>query len=509
MSAERETHHGMRSIAEHIGQKACRMVCVLGLVCGAMCGLSSCHWHEAKEVIAVADSLDQTEYVIYDDTAALGRTIRSLDNPFGRVLMSNTLGKAYYYMGRNLEDNYQQIAAAAECYIEADRLQIDDPIYRGRVNSCMGNICAQNNDNDSLALIFYERASEYFYESSDKWYYVQILLDRSEFNIYLHNYDVADSLLRIARSYQVDSAYRARYYETKGLYFYEMQQYDSALVFFNQGLNYWQSETEKCFSYLKIMQSYYFRAKDINEAIPYAKLIVEHSVNPNYLSNAYYCLMQDAKEKDNTQLLSKYSHARTDALKLLRDNTNTYAEATPKLMEYVQNPFPLRWIRITLFSFVALCIVLILSIFAYRKYAITRMQVSDEQIVSLSTRVQEHQEKLERQSKLHYYDKHLDKIRRKYPKPLNRWNEYTELKKDIQPYLHNWFMCLEELNLTNREKVFCVVSFIYPQMATEDLANYLCITKEALPVRKNRIAKKLGITSVELGVFLQKLANRE
>ena len=499
----------MKKFSVHMFQQAYRMFCVVGVLCVVMLGLCSCTWHEAKEVIAVADSLDQTEYVIYDDTAALGRTIRSLDNPLGRLLMSNTLGKAYYYMGRNLEDNYQQIAAAAECYIEADRLQIDDPIYRGRVNSCMGNICAQNNGNDSLALIFYERASEYFYESSDKWYYVQILLDRSEFNIYLHNYDVADSLLRIARSYQVDSAYRARYYETKGLYFYEMQQYDSALVFFNQGLNYWQSETEKCFSYLKIMQSYYFGAKDINEAIPYAKLIVEHSVNPNYLSNAYYCLMQDAKEKYDTQLLSIYSHARTDALKLLRDNTNKYAEVIPKLSEYLCNPFPLRWIRITLFSFVALCIVLILSIFAYRKYAITRMQVSDEQIVSLSTRVQEHQEKLERQSKLHYYDKHLDKIRRKYPKPLNRWNEYAELKKDIQPYLHNWFMCLEKLDLTNREKVFCVISFIYPQMPTEDLANYLCITKEALPVRKNRIAKKLGITSVELGVFLQKLANRE
>ena len=468
----------------------------------------SCDWQEAKEVIAVADSLDQTEHVIYDDTAALGRTIRSLDNPFGRVLMSNTLGKAYYYLGRNYSLS-NQITEAADCYIEADRLQIDDPIYRGRVNSCMGYICAQNNDNDSLALIFYKRANEHFQESSDKWYYAQTLLDRSEFNIYLHNYDVADSLLRIARSYQVDSAYRARYYETKGLYFYEMQQYDSALVFFNQGLNYWQSETEKCFSYLKIMQSYYFGAKDINNALPYARLLVKHSTNPNYLSNAYYCLMQDAKEKDNTQLLSKYSHARTDALKLLRDNTNTYAEATPKLMEYVQNPFPLRWIRIVLVSFLVLCVILILSIFTYRKHTIAKIQVSEKRIANLSVQVQEHQYKLQEQSKLHYYEKHLDKIRRKYPKPLNRWNEYAELKKDIQPYLHNWFISFEKLDLTNREKVFCVISFIYPQMATEDLANYLCITKEALPVRKNRIAKKLGITSVELGVFLQKLANCE
>ena len=257
------------------------------------------------------------------------------------------------------------------------------------------------------------------------------------------------------------------------------------------------------------MQSYYFRTKDINSAIPYAKLIVKHSTNPNYLSNAYYCLMQDAKTKNDTPLLSLYAHAREDANRLLDQAISVYAEATPKLMEYLQNPYPLRWIRIVSLSFVVLCIVLILSIFAYRKYAITQKQVSDDQIVSLSTLVQEHQEKLEKQSKLHYYDKHLDKIRRKYPKPLNRWNEYTELKKDIQPYLLNWFMCLEDLNLTNREKVFCVVSFVYPQMATEDIANYLCITKEALPVRKNRIAKKLGVTSVELGDFLQKLANNE
>ena len=325
-------------------QQAYKMFCVVGVLCVVMLGLCSCTWQEAKEVIAVADSLDQTEYVIYDDTAALGRTIRSLDNPFGRVLMSNTLGKAYYYMGRNLEDSYQQIAAAAECYIEADRLKIDDPIYRGRVNSCMGYICAQNN-NDSLALIFYEQASEDFRGSCNEWYYAQSLLNVVLRTISLHQFNKVDSLLQIAQAYQLDSAYRARYYETIGLSFYEKQEYDSALVYFNHGLNYWRSEEDKCFSYLKIMQSYYFGAKDINNAISFAKLIVEHSTNPNYLSNAYYCLMQDAKEKDNTQLLSKYSHARTDALKLLRDNTNTYAEATPKLMEYVQNPFPLRWIN--------------------------------------------------------------------------------------------------------------------------------------------------------------------
>ena len=494
----------MRSAAGHILQRACRVVCVLGLLCIMMCAFNSCHWHEAKQVIITADSLDQSEHVVYDDTAALGRTIRCLDNPFGRLIMRSTLGKAYYYMGRNLSLS-NHIAEAAECYIEADRLQINDPIYRGRVNSCMGYICTQNNDNDSLALIFYERASEHFKASDNHWYYAQILLNRSECCSRLHNYFIADSLLQIAKSYLLDSAYQARYYETLGLYFYEQQQYDSALVYFNQGLDYWQSEGEKCFSYLKIMQSYYFRAKDINNAIPYAKLIVEHSTNPNYLSNAYYCLMQDARNKNNLKQLSVYSHTRTDALNLLRKNTKNYAEALPILKDYLHNPCPWSLVWIAVSAFAILCITSILCFVLYRRYAIAQIHVSNEQIFNLSGQMKEQADELHKHAMLHYHDECLDKIRRKHPKPRHQWNEYDSLKKDVNPYLHDWLIALEKLNLTQRENVFCVLSFIYPQMSIEDLAHCMCITKSALMVRKTRITKKIGITSAQLGDFLYNL----
>ena len=268
--------------------------------------LASCGWQEAKDVIATADSLDQTEHVIYDDTAALGQTIRTLDNPVGRLLMSNTLGKAHYYMGRNLEDYHQQVAEAAEHYIEADRLQIADPIYRGRVNACMGYICAQNNS-DSLALIFYERAHEDFVESGNEWRYAQSLLNVSLRTINVHQFNKAYSILQIAQTYSLDSAYLARYFETKGLYFYEQQQYDSALVYFNQGLKYWQSEAEKSFSYLKIMQSYWGNIS-IDSTMHYAQKGILISNNPNYISNAYYCLMQVAKNKN------PFSQSKTDFL---------------------------------------------------------------------------------------------------------------------------------------------------------------------------------------------------
>ena len=180
----------------------------------------------------MADSIDQTQHVIYDDTAALGGVIRTLDNPLGKLLMSNTLGKAYYYMGRNLDDYYQRFSDAAECYIKADRLHINDPIYRGRVNSCMGYICGQNN-RESLALIFYERAGQNFKESGNEWRFAHNLLSISENYIHLHQLPTADSILNIAKTFKLDSNYLGRFEYMRGLYFYKQQSYDSATVHFN------------------------------------------------------------------------------------------------------------------------------------------------------------------------------------------------------------------------------------------------------------------------------------
>ena len=479
---------------------------------------TSCCWQQAKEVIATADSLDQTEHVIYSDTAALGRTIRSLDNPFGRLFQRNTLGKAYYYMGRNLEDSYHQIAAAAGCYIEADRLEIDDPIYRGRVNSCMGYICAQNN-NDSLALVFYERASEDFEESGNEWRYAQGLLNIIPYSIGLQMFTKADSLLQIAQSYQLDSAYQARYYETRGLYFYEQQQYDSALVYFNQGLNYWQSEKEKCYSYLKIMQVY-FDIHRLDLAISYAKLIVSLSTNLNHTSNAYYCLIQNAQNIGNVDLVSNYASYREDTNRLLEKHKESYTQAVTIIENYKHNPYPFRWFRIVISCFLVLFFITIGCIITYRKYATTRLSdainrlqdtttllhEANEKIENLSTRIKE-QEVVEGQPKSSYYfNKNINSIRSEFPAPSNKWNDYKQLKKDIDPLLHNWLRALDQLNLADREKILCVYTLLYPHLSTAKLADYMNYDKAGIRVFKTRMVQKLGIKSSQLPSFLRKLS---
>lgn len=392
-----------------------------------------------------------------------------------------------------------QVSDAAKCYIEADRLQIDDPIYRGRVNVCIGNICTQNSC-DSLALIFYERASENFQESGNDWYYAHTLLDKSESRICIRDYAVADTLLQIAQSYQLDSAYRARYLETHGLYFYAQQQYDSALIYFNQGLNYWQFESEKCFGYLKILQVYY----DLNKlhlTIPYAKFIVEHSTNPNYIANAYYCLMQDAKNQNNVELLSQYSHARADAQRLLREYMLQDAEALPILEEYLSNPHPWRWVWITLTSILIVCILLALGTIVYHK----RAHVAYQQLDQLSTHMENQEARLNQELYYRQLAEKLSIVVDRYNTPHKRWKEYTILKRDLNPWLHLWLRQLDTLPLSDREKVYCTISLIYSHMTDTEIAAYLCYDKHGIRTFKQRIAKKIGTTAAYLLDYLRHL----
>ena len=450
--------------------------------------LTSCHWQEAKQVVCHADSLDQNEHVLYDDTVALQQAIGALDNPFGRLFLHNQLGKAHYYMARNLS-LADQITQAAEHYIAADCAQMDDPIYRGRINSCMAHISKQN-ENDSLALIFFIRANEAFKASGKDWYYAHTLLDVSEFHTYLHHFAEADSVLRIAQSYQLDDYYLARFYETKGLYYYEQQLHDSALLYFHKALDRWEYEEDRFYTYKKLMQVYLDMGDQVS-ALPYAQIIVELSADPNDLVNAYYCLMQDAKARGDIDKLSAYAHARQDANELLMESVGNYNTALTKLEKYLSNPYPYRWAWIALLCLIVACLLLLIAIVLHRRYATRRLQVAHLQIEDLSISAQ------------------LSNIRATYPRPRKQWNDYNELKKDLDIQLHDWFAQLETYQLSNRENVFCAYMLLYPNASLEELADWMHYSATGVSTFKRRIAQKIGIPTRELYHFLYEMLQGE
>lgn len=451
------------------------------------CGYSN-RYQEAKNVIAIADSLDQNEHQLHNDTVALLQAIRTLDTPFGRLFAHNQLGKAHYYMGRHLSLD-DQITQAAEHYIAADRAQIDDPIYRGRINSCLAHISKQN-ESDSLALIFFIHANDAFKTSGKNWYYAHTLLDVSEFHTYLHHFAEADSVLRIAASYNLESFYLARFYETKGLYFYEQLQYDSALYYFHEALHFWEYEEDKFYTYKKLMQVYLDMGNQA-AALPYAQIMVEQSADPNDLVNAYYCLMQDAKARGDINKLSAYAHARQDANELLMQSVGNYNGAQTLLEEHLANPYPYRWAWITLLCLIAACLLLVIAIVLHRRYTARRLQVAHDQIEDLSISAQ------------------LSDIRATYPRPRKQWNDYNELKKDLEPQLHDWLSQLETYQLSNRENVFCTYMLLYPNASLEDLADWMHYSATGVSTFKRRIAQKIGIPTRELYHFLHEMLQIE
>ena len=327
----------MLSRLRHIGKML--LVAVLVISC-----TSCARWRDAKAVVSEADSL-LVKGVIIKDTAALSGGICTLENLMGRVFAKEELTKMYYLMGRNLDDYYHNFSDAADFYIKADRMKTKDWVLRGRINSCMGFICKQDSS-FAEALEFYERACDAHQKSDNIWYYTHNLLNVAEQYVNLGKYNKADSVLLLASNYDVDSAYYARVVDVYALALYNQQLYDSALVLLLGIKDYPRNIETRCYSYQMIMRLYN-KLNNSTNSIYYAKYIITHSNNPSFLSNAYYHLVNYAKDNNDMDDIFMYSHLREDEDRKLQHVSESYAQATLKLKDYLRNPCPFLYLWIT------------------------------------------------------------------------------------------------------------------------------------------------------------------
>ena len=490
---------------------------------------------------------------MYSDTSALRAAIHTLRKPIIRHLHRNTLAAAYYYMGRNLEDNCSLIPDAADCYIACDRLQPDDPIRRGRVNACMASICTRQVE-DSLALVFRQRSTEAFRESGDTARYAYGLLFLSENYCKLGEYHIADSLWREAQTFPLDSARHACLLETKGIRFYCQQQYDSALTCFLQVLNYPRGDEYKCFDCTKIAQIYESMGLSAL-AYPYADYVVQHSANLSQISNAYYTLIKQAEQNGDAALVAVYSHNREDVGREKREMEKAYTMAVAKCRDYIAQPHPYRSWKIAVCITILACglLFLLLLLLQHRKrialwqrdaqiraqgMAIARknmaLQDKDAVIEELKTQLQTQTTMLQHtaiqlqqaeqqlqqktaivQDLVHWVNTNrepevnlqLEYMQLRHPHPDKRWNTYSVLQKDMGHLLLGVCKHLEQESLSPREITVCMCSLIYTSTTLADMAQYLCYSENSIRVIRTRIAKKLGIDSAaKLHKYLMDLA---
>ena len=478
----------------HIGKML--LVAVLVISC-----TSCARWREAKGVIAEADSL-LVKGVIIKDTAALSGGICTLENLMGRVFAKEELTKMYYLMGRNLDDYYHNFSDAADFYIKADRMKTKDWVLRGRINSCMGFICKQDSS-FAEALEFYERACDAHQKSDNIWYYTHNLLNVAEQYVNLGKYNKADSVLLLASNYDVDSAYYARVVDVYALALYNQQLYDSALVLLLGIKDYPRNIETRCYSYQMIMRLYN-KLNNSTNSIYYAKYIITHSNNPSFLSNAYYHLVNYAKDNNDMDDIFMYSHLREDEDRKLQHVSEAYAQATLKLKDYLRNPCPFLYLWIT-GGFVILLGGA--GIWIYRRKSEQVIAEKHQMEAELRNWKESIQQKLDRDKEDIMNEKRMiiRNIIMEYAdefaigKPI--WDNDTKLFRLADSCFGFIIYRLKHTyHLRNSELKICLMVLL--DFPNKEIARIVSYKEDSYPTIKRRLATKLGASSTEMRNFL-------
>lgn len=461
-------------------------------------------WHEAKAIVVEADSL-LAKGVIMNDTALLARAIEAFDKPVCRLFAREELAKAYYLMGRNLDDYHHNFADAADYYIAADRQKTKDIILRGRINSCMGYLCKQDSCFKE-ALVFYERSSNSFKASGNEWYYAHNLLNVAEQYINLKQYNSADSVLAIAKKFEVDSVYYCSLMDLQGYGLYRKQQYDSALVYLLTTKDYPRNIINRCYNYEMILRCYN-QIDDVISAVPYAEYIINQSNNATYRSNAYYLLIQIAKRNNDIGLLTQYSTRRADEDRILQHLSEFYAQASKVLNTYLYNPNPFRYWGI------AIVICLLFSAFVtilgmlYRKRTKKIAQEKTLIEVELCKWQEQMREKLAiEEANAAAKRKIIGDIVRMHDEDFLPNNEIWKDEKELFRLANSSFgFIIYRLrdtyrNLNNRELKICLMVLLgFPN---KTIANIVYCSEDSISTLKQRLAKKLSTSPREMREFL-------
>ena len=135
------------------------VILALTLTCLTSCSVV----HEAREVVAAADSL-WIEGVPYDDSATIANAAISLK--YVRFVFPNDYAHANYYYGALLREqsHYQQ---AIKAFLRVVHSRSNDHACRGRAYSNMASICQLANERDLACEIYLKSAQEFLAAESE------------------------------------------------------------------------------------------------------------------------------------------------------------------------------------------------------------------------------------------------------------------------------------------------------------------------------------------------------
>ena len=318
----------------------------------------------------------------------------------------------------------------------------------------------------------------------------------------LHQFEEADSILRMAARYEFTDAYRYSVNDAFAHHFYRLNTSTSvdSIIYYLQ-----RTPIEASWRACALASAFYDIGQ-IDSAVFYAqKVTQEYNGVPGNNVSAYYILHKYAILNDDIHAADSLASLRMDEKRKAEVKKADSMEGIQVFEEYLAYCEVYRW-RVLLYC---LAIVLGLSVVvALLLYWRREKRTVAEQAEAVQIAQEAYQQTLEEQRKqrLQALMQHVEQSHTRYPMPDKKWNDYEKFRNELNQLLLCLFDKLAEYKLSEKEIRLCIYCLLYKEASTKILAKYMIYSAVGIRTFKQRTAQKLGTTAANLYDYLVELA---
>ena len=459
---------------------------VLTLAALLLSGCKSRAVEEAREVIAVADSL-RAKGQGYTDSVAIAEAYNKLEK--WQYLYPTDYVHACYHYGRLLRNNDDPVSAM-EVFINGTHSRTKDYHILGRIYSNMGSISHLAGEYQ-LAYDMYSRSADLFLQSGDTLLYYYLLNDMAVECAVQGEKEETMNMVRLIRMKDDESSMIVTTCLPLAEVYFKNRQYDSVICYTHEIL---KNDSNNVTALLITAQSYSFLHVG-DSAVHYAKKVLANTTELNNINNALYILTNDDASKDK-DAIKETAAARSDIQKLIEIRQGKLSQATQLLQQDLNKPLNLIW----LYSIFGTCVLIGCALWVYIICKKKRQQLLSQQVENLEyqakTSIESMRTRIEEACITFAHSSNIEK-------DLS-WKDYDAMTSKVN---HHFFMLatkLQNKGLTEKEIRLCVLTLL--NFGYDEMANLLYYSPNGVGKFKMRTAKKIGATAKNLRDFLITIA---
>lgn len=462
---------------------------------------------EAERVVAQADSL-RAEGQMYGDSVQLAQAYRTLKRrSFLDFRLASPFAHACYHYGRLLRAQDDPVSAM-QVFIDATHSHTRDYHILGRVYSNMGDI-AHLTGEFPLAYEMYKLSGDNYLHGGDTLLYYY---DLNNMAFELAEQCLEEETFALLAKIEIntkDKGLIAKVLETKANLYSHIEQYNSviSIVTHLQSLGYCSSTAYV----MKAQALWYSNQKD--SALYYARYVLNL---PKASEKGKYNMLYIVMNGDNTlspedmlELTALRSDIETDILIPLH---NQWAVAVNLLKQDLSRKPNLQW----LYAIIATLLLIGTSLGLYvsrkrQQHQLLTQKVNDLKEIQHATKLQHEQIIKEHTNYKNGLATQIERISAVYcqSSELQKdlcWQDFTQLCTIINQQFFFFAQKLQNTNVLNEREIRLCILVLIGISNSKKQAELLYYSESGIRNFKNRIAKKLGTTSVDLRTFLINLA---